>query len=90
MDAVAVNPVDAAFARHLARNAAMDVQFAQGAWYCVGFEDFTGEMRYGELIRYDGDGCFSDDSGEPIDSLYDPLIQMYVAMDSADEYVRQS
>lgn len=65
-----------------------------GKWYCIGFELFsmadTPRIDYGQIIRYDGDGCWSDDNGEPVESLWDPELQMPVAMNAADAYACQS
>lgn len=68
--------------------------FVAGHWYCIGFELFsmvdTPRMDWGQIIRYDGEGCWSDDNGEPVESLYDPELRMQVAMDAADAYADQN
>ncbi len=68
--------------------------FIPGKWYCIGFELYSmvdePRMDWGQIIRYDGDGQWSDDNGEPVESLYDPELRMYVSMDAADAYACQS
>lgn len=65
-----------------------------GKWYAIGFERYslTDEpaMQWGEILQYLGNGQWADDNGEPVESLFDPELQMSVAMDAADAYQAQS
>lgn len=64
-------------------------QMQAGKWYAVGWKREGGEMQWDQLIRYEGDGCFSNDDGEEIESLFDPVLQTRVAVDAADAYAQQ-
>jgi hypothetical protein len=65
-----------------------------GKWYCIGFELFSNQdvprMDWGQILRYDGDGCWSDDDGNAVESLWDPELQMPVSMNAADAYQVQA
>ncbi|MDE2104343.1 MAG: hypothetical protein KGL39_44305 [Patescibacteria group bacterium] len=64
--------------------------FETGRWYCVGWTRDDGSISWNEFIRYDGDGCFSDESGDPVEYLRDPnLDMMRVAPTAADHYALQ-
>lgn len=63
-------------------------QFLEGKWYAVGWQMDDGSTSWDQIVRYDGEGCWSDENGE-IESLYDPILQTRVAMDAADVYAQQ-
>ena len=63
-------------------------KFVEGKWYAVGWKMDDGSTRWDQIIKYEGDGCFSDEDGE-VESLYDPILQMRVAVDAADAYAQQ-
>lgn len=65
------------------------MNFIDGKWYCVGWKDDDDNTVWDVLIRYDGDGSFSGEDGDPIDSLFDPTLQCRVAIDAADVYQLQ-
>ena len=53
----------------------------QGAWYLCGFEDLPETEWSGmPIYKYKGDGCWSDDDGEPVDRLWDAELQLYVGI----------
>ena len=62
-----------------------------GKWYACAFADDDRVLQWGaaSIYRYDGDGCWSNEGGEEIDRLFDPYLQLYVAMDAADAYAQQ-
>ena len=47
-------------------------------------------MQWDQILFYNGDGLWSDESGNVVESLYDPVLQMHVAMDAADAYQAQA
>ena len=64
-----------------------------GKWYAVGFEDcgFGGIDWGGSMLyRYDGDGCWSDDDGEPVELTLDPVLQFKVPVRDADAFAEQN
>lgn len=65
-----------------------------GTWYCIGFERFAmldkPEMQWGEILFYAGPRDWYDQADEAVYSLFDPELQMPVAMDAADAYARQA
>lgn len=61
-----------------------------GEWYCVGWKLDDGSMQWDQFVRYEGEGCFSGDDGEEIESLFDPITQARVAPDAADAYALQA
>jgi len=68
-----------------------------GKWYACGFQTFDTDapgvvIDWGgaAIYRYDGEGCWSDESGEEVTSLFDPFLQARVAMHAADAYMVQS
>jgi len=65
-----------------------EVKDLEQGWYVIGFDKLDGTPDYGPIYRYHGEGCWSDESGEEIERLYDPILQTYVATDAADFYVR--
>lgn len=66
------------------------MEFIEGKWYCVGWEQDDGSMQWDQFIKYEGDGCFSGDDGEPVDRLYDCSLQCYVGVTGADAYQLQA
>ena len=65
-------------------------KFVEGKWYCVGWEANDGSMQWDQFIKYEGDGCFTGDDGEEVESLFDPILQCRVAVDGADAYAVQA
>ena len=57
-------------------------------WYCIVFNLENGERDYGPIYQFEDGGWF-DESGEQIESFYDPLLGIRVSVESADDYVRQ-
>ena len=76
----------------LTRRAQMELkhkpEFVEGKWYAVGWKMDDGQIRWDQIIKYEGDDCWSDEDGE-VESLYDPILQTRVAVDAADAYARQ-
>lgn len=66
----------------------VEVQDLAKGWYVVGFENLDGTPDYGPIYHYDGEGYWTDESGEEVESLFDPILQLRVATDAADFYVR--
>jgi len=64
-----------------------------GKWYACAFASMEDEaiIEWGNatIAKYEGDGYWSDESGEEVDSLWDPILQARVAMDAADAYAQQ-
>ena len=65
-----------------------EVQDLEKGWYVVGFDLLDGQPDYGPIYHYHGDGFWTDESGEEIESIWDPICQTRVATDAADFYVR--
>ena len=57
-----------------------------GRWYALAFEDFDGELHFGEVLRYDGDGCWSDESGQPVHRVHDPIMESLVDVHLVEAY----
>lgn len=57
-------------------------------WYCIVFLLDHDERDYGPIYEF-ADGGWFDESGEQIESFYDPLLGMLVSVEAADDYVRQ-
>ena len=66
------------------------MEFIEGKWYAVGWKQDDGRMDYQQIIRYEGDGCWSDDDGEEVTSLFDPILQLRIGVDGADDYALQA
>ena len=62
-----------------------------GRWYAIGFKNVDGVIEWGGamLYRYDGDGCWSDDDGEPVEATLDVLAQCKVPVSAADSFAEQ-
>ena len=63
--------------------------FIEGKWYCVGWEMDDGSIQWDQFIKYEGEGCFSNEEGEEVTSLFCPVLQLRVAVDAADRYALQ-
>ena len=63
--------------------------FTPGKWYVVGWQRDDGSMQWDQFIQYQGEGYFNDDDGNEVESLFDPNLQMRVAVDAADAYQEQ-
>jgi hypothetical protein len=65
-----------------------------GKWYAIGFELFSTvdapRIEYYEILQYHGDKEWTNDAGDVVESLWDPELQMAVAVDAADDYASQS
>lgn len=64
-----------------------------GQWYALGFgKESASDIDWGGamIYRYDGEGCWSNDKGEPVESTLDPFLQLQVGMDSAEAYGLQA
>ena len=57
-------------------------------WYCIVFLLDGDERDYGPIYEF-ADGGWFDESGEQIESFYDPLLGLRVSVEAADDYVRQ-
>ena len=66
------------------------MNFIVGKWYCVGWDQPDGTIQWEEFVRYEGEGCFSNEQGEPVNSTFNPETQLTVAITSADHYMPQS
>jgi hypothetical protein len=66
-------------------------ELTPGKWYALGIRDLDGAIDWGgaRLLRYDGEGCWSDEDGE-VERLWDPFCAAWVAPAAADEFVVQS
>jgi hypothetical protein len=60
----------------------------EAGWYVIGFENLDGTPDYGPIYHYHGEGYWTDEGGEEIESLWDPILQDRVAVDAADFYVK--
>lgn len=63
-------------------------------WYCLGFDRVDRNIQADIGPHMEGIYQFTgelwlEESGEPVDRIYDPSIGMFVAMSAADYYVRQ-
>lgn len=60
-------------------------------WYAIGFQGEDGQINWGAapIYRYVGDGEWVDEEESPIDSFYDPFLQLRVATNAADAYLPQ-
>lgn len=68
----------------------MQTNFLPGRSYAVGFLDCDDVMQWGEILRYEGNGVWLDSNDDEVASLYDPLLQMPVAVEAADGYALQA
>ena len=59
-------------------------------WYAIGFENIDGVVEYGQIYQYHGDGFWTNDDGEEVERLWDPVLQNWIAVDGADAYAVQS
>ncbi len=57
-------------------------------WYCIVFTLENGERDYGPIYQFE-DGAWFDETGDEVESLYDPFLGVRVATSAADDYVRQ-
>ena len=58
-------------------------------WYAIGFENIDGAIEWHQIHQYHGDGFWSDDDGNEVERIWDPVCQAYVAPDAADAYALQ-
>jgi hypothetical protein len=69
-------------------------ELTPGKWYCIGFELFSlvdePRMDWGQILRYEGPNDWYDEDNNRVESLWDPELQMPVALDAADAYACQS
>lgn len=61
---------------------------SSSGWYAIGFLDQDEQMQWDSIYYFDGQ-TWSDENGDEVTSLYDPSLQMSVAMDAADGYELQ-
>lgn len=61
-------------------------------WYAIGFRDENNVIDYSrsDLYKYVGAGQWEDERGESVDGTIDPFLQLFVSVNSADEYLLQS
>jgi hypothetical protein len=59
-------------------------------WYALGWERMDGSMQWDQIVEYHGDDYWTDEDGEEKVEAFDPVLQLYVAIDAADAYARQS
>lgn len=59
-----------------------------GRWYAVGIANIEDVIEWGGamLLKYEGDDCWSDESGE-VEFIYDPLIQQRIPVSDADAFM---
>ena len=65
------------------------MKFIEGKWYCIGWQREDGSMQWDQFLKYEGDGCFTDDDGNEVESLYDPILQCRIGVTGADAYQLQ-
>lgn len=60
-------------------------------WYAIGFADESGHIDLcgAVLAKHIGDGQWENESGDPIESFYDPTLNLSVATNAADAYLPQ-
>jgi hypothetical protein len=63
-----------------------------GRWYALAIRDLDGELDWSgaRLLRYDGDGCWSDEAGEEVERLWDPIVENWIAPEAVDAFAVQS
>lgn len=66
-------------------------EFIPGKWYAMCFAEVDEKIFPGGALlgKYEGDGCWSGDDGEEIESIWDPVLQCRVSPNGADCYVEQ-
>lgn len=57
-------------------------------WYVIGFDLIDGTPDYGPIYQYHGEDYWTDESGEEVESIWDPICQAHVETGGADFYVR--
>lgn len=65
-----------------------EVADLEAGWYVIGFDMLDGTPDYGPIFQYNGEGYWTDESGEEVETIWDPVLQDRVATDAADFYVR--
>jgi hypothetical protein len=61
----------------------------QPGWYCLGMRDLDSEIQLGSILEFADDEWF-DEEGEPVDRLWDSVLDCWVSISSADCFVPQS
>jgi hypothetical protein len=68
-----------------------------GRWYAIGIKTMFSEVPddpydWGgaPLYKYEGDGEWSNDYGEPVTDTWDRDLQMDISINSADAYMLQN
>lgn len=66
-------------------------ELVPGRWYAVGIAGIDDEIDWGgaQLLRYDGEDCWSDEEG-PVELVWDPLIQQHIPVSDADAFALQA
>ena len=64
----------------------------ESGWYCIVFLDEDNRPNYGPIFKLDiidDEHVWTDEDGDEVEHLFDTFLQVRVAMDAADGYVRQ-
>lgn len=63
-----------------------------GRWYAIGIKNLSEKIEWGcaPLGKYLGDGCWSDDEGEPLETTWDVTLQVQISINDADAYMLQA
>lgn len=63
-----------------------------GKWYAIGIANLDGDINWGgaPLFRYEGEGCWASEEGEPVETVWDVAFQTEVGINSADAYQLQA
>lgn len=66
-------------------------QLKAGCWYALGIEDEESNINWSgaPLLCYDGEGQWSGEDGELVESIWDAFLQMPVSPNAADAYAPQ-
>lgn len=57
-------------------------------FYVTAWHQLDGEWEFGIFVKVEGGEFYSED-GEPLESIFDPVLQIQVAPGAADAYVPQ-
>lgn len=62
-----------------------------GAWYAIGIKNLDDAIEWGcmPIHKYEGEGYWTNDDGEQVETTWDATLQMSVGINSADGYLQQ-
>jgi hypothetical protein len=63
-----------------------------GKWYAIGLEDENGNIDWdgAPLYKYEGEGIWTADDGEPAGMIWDAYLDMPISIRYADAYMLQA